>query len=127
MSVRCLIVDDSPTMRALLTGLLRRDADIDVVGTAHDAPMAREMIRKLNPDVITLDIEMPQMNGLDFLQKLMRLLRTKRKLIQHPPGCAAGRFSVGHPHSGTALYGSFVEVGLGGGHCVNAGSLRAAS
>ncbi len=76
MTVRCLIVDDSPTMRALLTGLLRRDPGIEVVGTAQDAHRAREMIRELNPDVITLDIEMPHMNGLDFLERLMRLRPT---------------------------------------------------
>lgn len=76
MTVRCLIVDDSPTMRALLTGLLRHDPDIEVIGTAHSAQSARTMIRELNPDVITLDVEMPHMNGLDFLEKLMRLRPT---------------------------------------------------
>lgn len=76
MAVRALIVDDSPTMRALLSGLLNRDPEIEVIGTAHDAHMAREMIRELDPDVITLDIEMPHMNGLDFLEKLMRLRPT---------------------------------------------------
>jgi len=73
MSVRCLIVDDSPVMRALLSGLLQRDHDIDVIGTAPNTKVAREMIKELNPDVITLDIEMPGMNGLDFLEKLMLL------------------------------------------------------
>ncbi|TZG26200.1 protein-glutamate methylesterase/protein-glutamine glutaminase [Sphingomonas montanisoli] len=76
MSVRCLIVDDSPTMRALLTGLLTRDREIEVIGTAEDAHKARAMIRELDPDVITLDIEMPHMNGLDFLDRLMRLRPT---------------------------------------------------
>jgi two-component system chemotaxis response regulator CheB len=76
MTVRCLIVDDSPTMRALLTGLLRRDPEIEVIGAARDAHNAREMIRELDPDVITLDIEMPQMNGLEFLDRLMRLRPT---------------------------------------------------
>ncbi|MBP8233190.1 chemotaxis response regulator protein-glutamate methylesterase [Rhizorhabdus sp.] len=76
MSVRCLIVDDSPMMRALLTGLLGRDPGIEVIGTAPNAQSAREMIKELNPDVITLDIEMPGMNGLDFLEKLMRLRPT---------------------------------------------------
>jgi two-component system chemotaxis response regulator CheB len=73
MTVRCLVVDDSPTMRAILTALLSRDEDIEVVGTAGDAHRAREMIRELNPDVITLDVEMPHMDGLDFLERLMRL------------------------------------------------------
>ncbi len=76
MSVRCLVVDDSPVMRALLSGMLRRDSEIDVIGTAADTKIAREMIRELNPDVITLDIEMPGMNGLEFLEKLMRLRPT---------------------------------------------------
>lgn len=76
MTVRALIVDDSPTMRALLTGLLRRDPEIEVVGTADRASVARAMIKELDPDVITLDIEMPEMNGLDFLDKIMRLRPT---------------------------------------------------
>lgn len=71
--IRALIVDDSPTMRALITSLLRRDGEIEVVGTASDAQEAREAIKRLNPDVITLDIEMPNMNGLEFLEKIMRL------------------------------------------------------
>jgi len=73
VSVRALIVDDSPTMRALISTLLSRDPDVEVIGTAHDAPMARQMIKELDPDVITLDIEMPHMNGLDFLEKIMKL------------------------------------------------------
>ncbi|RVT92498.1 protein-glutamate methylesterase/protein-glutamine glutaminase [Sphingomonas crocodyli] len=76
MSIRCLIVDDSPTMRALLTALLTRDREIEVIGTAEDAHKARALIRELDPDVITLDIEMPHMNGLDFLDRLMRLRPT---------------------------------------------------
>lgn len=76
MSVRTLIVDDSPTMRALLSGLLRRDPEIEVVGTADRASVARAMIKELDPDVITLDIEMPEMNGLDFLDRIMRLRPT---------------------------------------------------
>lgn len=76
MTVRCLIVDDSATMRAMLNGLLSRDPDIEVVGTACNALVAREMVRELSPDVITLDVEMPQMSGLDFLERLMRLRPT---------------------------------------------------
>lgn len=71
--IRALVIDDSPTMRALITSLLRRDGEIEVVGAASDALEAREAIKQLNPDVITLDIEMPHMNGLDFLEKIMRL------------------------------------------------------
>lgn len=71
--IRVLVVDDSATMRSLLSVALRRDADIEVVGHAADPLEAREKIKALNPDVLTLDIEMPNMNGLDFLEKIMRL------------------------------------------------------
>jgi len=71
--IRVLVVDDSATMRGLITAALRRDRDIEVVGTATDPLEARAAIKALNPDVITLDIEMPNMNGLEFLEKLMRL------------------------------------------------------
>lgn len=73
MTIKVLIVDDSPTMRALLRVLLEREPDIKVVGAAGCAQEARGMIRELNPDVVTLDIEMPGMNGLEFLEKIMRL------------------------------------------------------
>ncbi len=76
MSTRVLIVDDSATMRAILQTMLGKEADIDVVGTAANAAEARERIKELNPDVITLDIEMPGMNGLDFLAKIMALRPT---------------------------------------------------
>lgn len=71
--VTVLIVDDSPTMRGLISAALRRDPEIEVVGTAADPLEAREAIKRLNPDVITLDVEMPNMNGLEFLEKIMRL------------------------------------------------------
>lgn len=73
MAIRVLIVDDSPTMRALLRLMLEREHDLEIVGAAANAQEARGMIRELNPDVVTLDIEMPGMNGLDFLDKIMRL------------------------------------------------------
>jgi two-component system, chemotaxis family, protein-glutamate methylesterase/glutaminase len=73
MAARVLVVDDSPTMRGLITAVLQSDPDVDVIGQAGDAMEAREAIKKLNPDVVTLDIEMPNMNGLDFLEKIMRL------------------------------------------------------
>ncbi|WP_332653999.1 protein-glutamate methylesterase/protein-glutamine glutaminase [Brevundimonas sp.] len=73
MTVSVLVVDDSPTMRGLITAALRRDPEIEVVGSACDPLEARDAIKRLNPDVITLDVEMPNMNGLEFLEKIMRL------------------------------------------------------
>jgi two-component system chemotaxis response regulator CheB len=71
--VKVLIVDDSATMRAVLKAVLRSDPEIDVIGEAADAYEAREAIKQLNPDVVTLDIEMPRMSGLQFLEKIMTL------------------------------------------------------
>jgi two-component system, chemotaxis family, protein-glutamate methylesterase/glutaminase len=70
--IRVLIVDDSAVMRQILTQILSSDAGIEVVGTAIDPYMAREKIMQLKPDVLTLDVEMPRMDGLTFLEKLMR-------------------------------------------------------
>ncbi len=70
---RVLVVDDSPTMRGLITAVLNSDPEVNVVGQAGDALEARVAIKQLNPDVVTLDIEMPNMNGLEFLEKIMRL------------------------------------------------------
>ncbi len=71
--IRVLVVDDSATMRAMISRVLQRDDGITVVGQACDPLEARQAIKALNPDVVTLDIEMPGMNGLDFLERLMRL------------------------------------------------------
>lgn len=71
--VRTLIVDDSATMRAMLRAILDADPDIEVVGAAPEPHAARAMIKELNPDVLTLDVEMPVMDGLSFLEKIMRL------------------------------------------------------
>ncbi|MGC8520837.1 MAG: protein-glutamate methylesterase/protein-glutamine glutaminase [Steroidobacteraceae bacterium] len=71
--IRVLIVDDSALVRTLLTEMLSAAADIEVVGAAADAHAAREKIKRLNPDVITLDVEMPRMDGITFLRNLMRL------------------------------------------------------
>jgi two-component system chemotaxis response regulator CheB len=71
--VRVLIVDDSSLMRQLLSTLLSADPEIEVVGTAPDPHVARERIKSLNPDVITLDVEMPLMDGVTFLRKIMAL------------------------------------------------------
>ncbi len=72
-TIRVLIVDDSALMRKLLTDLLNSDREIEVVGTAIDAYAARDKIKKLEPDVVTLDVEMPKMDGVTFLSNLMRL------------------------------------------------------
>lgn len=73
MTTRVLIVDDSPAIRHILQDLLSGYDDLKVVGTASDPYMAREKIKLLRPDVLTLDIEMPRMSGLAFLERLMRL------------------------------------------------------
>jgi two-component system chemotaxis response regulator CheB len=70
--IRVLIVDDSRMIRDVLTEILREQPDIEVVGAAADAYQARDMLRDLRPDVLTLDVEMPKMNGLEFLDRLMR-------------------------------------------------------
>ena len=71
--IRVVVVDDSALVRSLLAEIIDRQPDMCCVGAAADPLVAREMIRNLNPDVITLDVEMPRMDGIDFLQRLMRL------------------------------------------------------
>ena len=71
--IRVLIVDDSALVRQLLTDILGADPALEVVGTAQDAYMARDKIKRFNPDVLTLDVEMPKMDGIQFLRNLMRL------------------------------------------------------
>lgn len=71
--IKVLIVDDSSVIRSIVNELLSADAIIDVVGEAEDPYQARELIKQLNPDVITLDVEMPKMDGITFLSNLMRL------------------------------------------------------
>ncbi|MCU0696039.1 MAG: chemotaxis response regulator protein-glutamate methylesterase [Myxococcaceae bacterium] len=73
MSCRVLIVDDSGFVRKLLTEVLSTDPEIEVVGTARDPYEARELIKQLSPHVLTLDVEMPRMDGISFLGNLMRL------------------------------------------------------
>lgn len=72
-AMKVLIVDDSALIRSLLQNMFESDPRLKVVGSAEDPYVAREMIKQLNPDVITLDIEMPRMNGIAFLKNLMRL------------------------------------------------------
>ena len=72
-NIRVLIVDDSALIRSMLTEILQADAEIEVVGAARDPYDAREKIKQLNPDVLTLDVEMPKMDGVTFLRNLMRL------------------------------------------------------
>jgi two-component system chemotaxis response regulator CheB len=73
MTIKVLIVDDSALIRSVLKEIIESHPDLKVVGAAPDPLVAREMIKALNPDVITLDVEMPRMDGLGFLEKLMRL------------------------------------------------------
>src|SRR5262245_20427971 len=72
-TTKVLIVDDSALVRGLLTEIVNGQPDMQAIGAAPDPHAAREMIRNLNPDVLTLDVEMPKMDGLDFLDRLMRL------------------------------------------------------
>ena len=71
--IRVIVVDDSALVRSLLAEIINRQSDMECIGTANDPLVAREMIREHNPDVITLDVEMPRMDGIDFLGRLMRL------------------------------------------------------
>ena len=71
--IRVIVVDDSALVRSLLAEIINRQHDMECTGTANDPLVAREMIRELDPDVITLDVEMPRMDGIDFLGRLMRL------------------------------------------------------
>ncbi|CAG4882637.1 fused chemotaxis regulator; protein-glutamate methylesterase in two-component regulatory system with CheA [Georgfuchsia toluolica] len=71
MTIRVLIIDDSPLVRGVLQTIINEQSDMQVVGAAPDAIVARDMVRLLNPDVITLDIEMPKVDGLSFLRQLM--------------------------------------------------------
>ena len=73
MKIRVLIVDDSALIRSVMREIISSQPDMEVVGVAPDPLVARELIKQTNPDVLTLDVEMPKMDGLDFLEKLMRL------------------------------------------------------
>lgn len=71
--IKVVVVDDSALIRALLAHIIDSESDMEVVGAAPHPLIARQMIKQFNPDVVTLDIEMPEMDGLDFLEKIMRL------------------------------------------------------
>ena len=74
--IKVVVVDDSALVRGLLSEIINRERDMQCVGVAADPLQAREVIRAANPDVITLDVEMPRMDGIDFLARLMRLRPT---------------------------------------------------
>jgi len=74
MAIRVLIVDDSATAREVLSRALKKDSEIDIVGTAPDAYIARDKIVNLKPDVVCLDVEMPRMDGITFLKKIMQYM-----------------------------------------------------
>ena len=73
MKIKVLIVDDSALIRSVMSEIIGSQPDMEVVGVAPDPIVARDLIKRTNPDVLTLDVEMPRMDGLDFLEKLMRL------------------------------------------------------
>jgi two-component system chemotaxis response regulator CheB len=79
--IRCLIVDDSAVIRSVLQRMLSSDPEIEVVGSAPDPYVAREKLIELKPDVMTLDIEMPRMDGLTFLEKVMAAMPTRTLII----------------------------------------------
>ena len=79
--IRVIVVDDSALVRSLLSEIIDRQRDMECIGAANDPLVAREMIRELDPDVITLDVEMPRMDGIDFLGRLMRLRPTPVVMI----------------------------------------------
>lgn len=73
MTIKVLIVDDSALIRSVMREIIDEQPDMEVVGVAPDPLVARDLIKQTNPDVLTLDVEMPKMDGLDFLERLMRL------------------------------------------------------
>lgn len=90
MTIRALVVDDSVVMQQLISAVLSADPEIEVVGRASDSREARAMIKELDPDVITLDIEMPGMNGLEFLEKIMTLRPMPVVIISSHTGNGTG-------------------------------------
>ncbi len=85
-SIKVLVVDDSAFLRQMISSILSEQPDIEVVGTAPDPIIAREKIKLHNPDVVTLDIEMPRMDGLEFLRRLMTLRPTRVLMLSSLTG-----------------------------------------
>lgn len=81
MKIKVLIIDDSALIRSILTEIINSQTDMEVVGVAPNPLVARDLIKQTNPDVLTLDVEMPKMDGLEFLEKLMRLRPTPVVMI----------------------------------------------
>lgn len=73
MKLKVLVIDDSALIRSLMREIINSQPDMVLVGAAPDPIVARELIKQTNPDVLTLDVEMPKMDGLDFLERLMHL------------------------------------------------------
>ncbi|MBB4104553.1 protein-glutamate O-methylesterase CheB [Allorhizobium borbori] len=99
MTARVLVVDDSATMRGLITAVLNSDPEVSVVGQVGSAMEARAAIKELNPDVVTLDVEMPNMNGLEFLEKIMTLrpmpVIMVSSLTHHGAGATLAALEIG--------------------------------
>ena len=81
MSISVLVVDDSALIRSLMTQIIANHPDLNLVGTAPDAYVAKDMVKRFSPDVITLDIEMPKVDGLTFLDRLMKAKPTPVVMI----------------------------------------------
>jgi two-component system chemotaxis response regulator CheB len=88
-TLRVLVVDDSSLIRALISEIINAQTDMTVVGVAADPFAAREQIKALDPDVVTLDVELPRMNGLEFLERLMRLRPTPVVMVSSLTGAGA--------------------------------------
>src|ERR1043165_9624046 len=90
MATRVLIVEDSPVMQRLLADMIGRGEGLEGAGIAADPYQARELVKSLKPDVMTLDVEMPRMDGLTFLERLMRLHPMPVVMVSSLGGCDAG-------------------------------------
>src|SRR3989338_9655371 len=99
MKIKVLIVDDSALIRGVMKEIINSQPDMEVVGVAPDPLVARDLIKQTNPDVLTLDVEMPKMDGLDFLERLMRLrpmpVVMVSSLTERGSGAAAGGGRLG--------------------------------